>query len=128
MAGADVGDARLLADVETVGRSDDGVQLIFCLAAAIAFRNRVMMRAEARMAEQRANRISHAARQQMLEFAGIGFAFFKRHADDINHQSLSQPMTADDLFSRSAALRCQLDFSMPMASDITFALAFSQQF
>jgi hypothetical protein len=40
----------------------------------------MLVRAKARMAEQRTDRFRHAARQQMLELASVGFALFQRHA------------------------------------------------
>lgn len=124
---ADISHTRLLADVQPVHGSHHGIDLIVHLSATISFGNRMLMRAEARMPQQSANRIGYAARQQMLKLAGVGFAFFNRHSQHVHNQTFGQPMTADDFFGGLPSLLGQFQLPSAGTRDVARALAFGQQ-
>jgi hypothetical protein len=115
----------LLANIQPVKRRDQRIHALFGLLAAIAIGNWVVVRAEARMAQQRADGVGHALRQQMFKFAGVGFALFQGHSQHVHDQAFGQAMTADDLACGLAPKWRQLDLAIRVARQIAFAEMFS---
>src|SRR5512142_2344799 len=100
---------RRLADPHLVARDDDRLQLVARLTAAIAFRNRLVVRAISRVSEKSADGVCNSFGEHMFVLAGRDFAILHLCAQHIVDQPLRQTMPADNLFGQFASFWAKPD-------------------
>jgi hypothetical protein len=77
------------------------------------------MRALARMTEKGADSVGYLGRQKMLETAGARFHRYHLHIEDVDEQSLGEPVTPyDTLAARTAALGEAADVAIALQKTV----------
>jgi hypothetical protein len=127
VAGADIGDTGLFTQIESIERGDERVELRPGPATTLSGGDGTLVRAEAGVPEEGTDRFGDATGEEVLKLTGIGLALLDGHAEDIDDESLSESMTANDLLRGASPFRRQAEFALRGPGEQSSGLRLSEE-